>query len=215
MLNKEDVEKINIWLINQLLAIPFPYGEILKEQTDTAVLTVTATSSHYCVYFQLSPRVNSFPDLLDAMPLSWQFLHEEAPVLCQLFIKEGYISRLEIIDFTLNGIRWDKIWTANPLLDYEYNMHHIRKHLTHHVLVINKILHIGRRIDLSLEVSGNRFVASFRGCHVRKLMQSSFPIKCHLCISDSKSNSFAITSDVVGIDFDCELCFIQWHKLID
>ena len=215
MLDKKEIEKINTRLIKQLIAIPFPYSATLKEQTDAALFTVTITPSYYCVHFQLSTRVNTLPDWLDAMPLSWQFLVDEAPVLCQLFVKEGYIARLEIIDLTFNCIKWDKIWTASLLLDYEYNIHHIRKHLTHNELVINKVLHIGRSIDLSLEISGNRFVASFRGCQVRKLMPEALPTKCHLSIFDSPTNSIAITSNVADIEFDCELCFIQWHKLID
>lgn len=212
----EITESINSRFIKCLLRIPFPYSHILQEQIEASIYTNTIFSGYFCIHFTPSETVNSLPHWLDAMPLSWQILTDSAPLLCQLFIKEGYIEKLEMIDLALNNIEWEKVWISEPLLDYEYDIWHVVNHLTDKQIIIRKVVHVGLSIDLVLELGNRHFVASFRECQVRKLKSEDLPFQCLLNICDHKMENyrFTVSSSNGLVDFDCASIFIQWHKMI-
>lgn len=209
-----DKKKMNQMLIEQLLAIPFPYSDILRVQVSAAALTTKEYSGYYCIHFEKIDKTICLPSWLDKMPLSWQIPTDDIPYLCQLFVKDGYIDMLEIIDMGFNEIKWEYVWTALPVFDYEFDEQNIYKHLTSKELFIEKILLCDDCIDLLIVVDDISLIASFRGCVVRRLASDNFPRACQIKFEQIYNTDYRylVHTDDDVIDFDCAMVFLQYRS---
>lgn len=213
MFDLKSIEYVNTRLINLLLTIPFPDSKILYEQIYKSSCSNTVFPDYYCIHFKTDKFSNHLSYNLDEMPLSWQMIADGDPVLCQLFIKSGYVDKLEVMNLVYKDIPWEKVWEASLLLDFEYDIQNIINYIVGKEISINKILHFGGNLDLDIESQDKCFVVSFRNCKVRKLKSASE--QCVLSIdklNDAGASRYAVLSDNGAIDFDCDLIFIQWHK---
>ena len=207
------MENLNAKLLELLVTIPFPYSDILQRQINASSYKNTFSLDFYCIHFEVKANVDALPSELDVMPLSWQFLIGKAPLQFQLFVKNGYIDSLEIINYAFDKINWDQIWSAVPLLDFEYNAQCIIDCFENKKIDINMMQCTGSRVDMDIDLEDKSFVVCFRGCYVRKLI-SSLPVKqCEITMRKmvGTQHRFSVSSNDGNIDFECALMFIQWH----
>ena len=209
-------EQINRKLIELLLSIPFPYNDILKQQIEASTLSSTETPYVYSIHFHLAQSAQRFPEWLDIVPLSWQILVDNVPVTCELFLDNGYIEDLEIVDMGFERIQWDCFFDTSPCLDFEYSERHVYEFLSSESLILEKARNDSMKVDLLLKSSGKSIVASFRGCQTRRLDLSKLPAQVVFEISEAKEKEYKYTirSSDGNIDFDCALLFLKLHAVI-
>jgi len=203
-------------LIECLLAIPFPYTNVLRKQINASSYTTTDYSYQFWIDFHVDANMQALPNWLDDMPLSWQIIAPNCPLLCQLFTKCGYIDRLEIINMAFSEINWEHVEHIHPMLDYEYDRQVIREKITNNTSEITKVNIIGDRIDWSQNLDGRIRTVSFRGCLIQKFVWNDAPMNCLINISEIVDHDyqFIIQSSDGNIEFKCAMIFLQWHRTV-
>ena len=205
---------LNENLVAHLLRIPFPFSNTLHAQIQAAKIDSESFPDLYRLYFRQEVAAPLFPQYLDMMPLSWQIPTNDAPVLIQLFIKDGFISELEVIDMGLSKIHWEYVWNTLPMLDFCYDLQTVKNLLSSGQCMIYKIMHSQNSIDLGIQSQEQKFVASFRGCQILTLPEDTVCLQAKLEFNNTtRDGSIAVTSADKKIDFTCQLLFLQWHAV--
>ena len=201
-------------LASIMQSIPFIYSDILAEQITCSVLSNDEHTHYYCVFFDVSNAVRRLPPWTDVMPLSWQMLVNDVPVLFQLFIKNGFIDKLEIIDMGFQRIPWEDVWDADPILDFEYDNQYVCSYLTSAKVLVEKVHNNGCAIDLAIKSQRGYVIACFRNCHIRTL-ESNMQHWTRFNIICKENGKYSVSSTDYSIDFECSLLYLKLHTIID
>lgn len=210
VINEIDFKRDN--LIVQLLSIPFPFRDVLSEQICASALTVTVSDDYFCIAFNQTKSVIPFPAWLPSCPLTWQIPTDDAPIIGQLFQRNGVIEKYEIIDMGLTKIKWDYVWSAKPLSDIEYDSGIIIRTLTAQSATIQKILFWENAIDIALSVGEYPQVARFRGCVNIEMYPIDVPVLTRITMNMHQSSPPFFVSLCDGlISFRCDEVYVHHH----
>lgn len=207
-----EIDHMRDKLIVQLLSIPFPFRDVLREQIRASALTVTALDDYFCVTFSPIKSVIPFPAWLPSCPLAWQIPTDDAPVIGQMFQQSGVIEKYEIIDMGLTKIKWDYVWNAKPLSDIEYDSGIIIRTLAAKSASIQKIVFQENTIDIALSVGEYPQVASFRGCTNLETHPIDVPVMTRITINTHQSPPRFFVSLCDGLlSFRCDEVYLRHH----
>lgn len=206
-----DLGSLNLKIIEHLLAIPFPYMDILRAQIQAAKLDNEIFPDCYRLRFEKKEKAPPLPQYVDAMPLSWQIPTNDVPLVFHLFTEGGYIRELEVVDMGLLKIDWKYIWDEGPILDFCYDEQLVSSFLMSRNFEIQKIICRAQSIDFIFKSSEEYDLASFRGCQVTKIFTDAVPMKAKfkICRPPDATGSFTIISSNGEIQFDCQLMFLR------
>lgn len=207
-------------LINMLLSVSestsFPFDTILKQQINASQITCATAQYTHTVHFRPSQDVRQFPSWLDTVPVSWQICIDNVPVTCELFISNGYIEDLEIVDMGFERIKWEHLFDTSPRVDFEYNEQYVYDYLSSEPLILEKVRNDSQNVDFMLNHGSKSTVASFRKCQIRRLNIPQFPVQVIFEIREAcdEKYRYTIQSSDANIDFDCALLFLKLHTII-
>lgn len=214
-MNISDFNALNEELIAHLLRIPFVFNNTLRSQLQVAKLDYESFPDLYRLYFRKDGESPLFPEYLDMMPLSWQILSGDAPLLIQLFIKDGFISELEVVNMGLGEIHWAYIWNAVPMLNFCYDLQAVEMFLSSEQHIIYRINYSQNSIDLGIQSQEQNVVASFRGCQIHVLPKNTEFLQTQFEFKNSTTDSSILVTSTDGrISFTCQLPFLQWHATL-
>lgn len=199
-------------LIEQLLAFDFPYKDILKTQIISSQKSVAYSTAYFCITFAPERTASPLPDWLPLRPVLWQVSTDDAPILGQLFLREGYVEKYEVIDFGFQEIAWHHIWEGSPQFDIEYNMDTIFQILTERDFTITNISYGQCSIDIELLCDTKHIIASFRDCTVRRWQNLEMPRIARMKIeSDNESSAYYVKICETELEFQCRAVYLQHH----
>lgn len=192
------IEVINdkqVRLIDQLLSIPFPFTDILRNQINASAITVKDLNDYFCIEFTPSKSEIPFPSWLPRVLLDWQLCVDGVPILGQLFQQNGFIQKYEIIDMGFTGIKWEYLLSSKPVPDTIYDLDEIIKILTATPVTILKAEERQNGIDVAMTKNGVYWVTCFRGCADCDLSSVKLPSTKQLSVSVSQpERQYSITS---------------------
>ncbi len=199
------MDKIYDLLTKQLLSQPFPYKETLKKQLDTAKYDIEAYEDALKIMFCPDDHTERLPELLHMVPLSWQLFPSGGCLGCDLFVENGYIDCLQIVDYAGKGIHWDELSKCTAQTEIDYDPSNICRLLSRKV-ELRKIRQGVNSIDIALTEG----VACFRGCIIRRFDAGNLPSTKNLQIK-LQENSGTLYSDDGSIDIAFQLVFLRYH----
>lgn len=202
-------EQRNNRLMEQLLSIPFPFTDILREQLAAAKVTNIIYPDCYCLQFAVTQQTRLLPAWLDTVPLSWQVLTQDAPIDCCLFVKDGYVDALEIVDMGMKPIDWALYWSLPPTMDYEFDPQIIGRRLESNDFAIEKV-HIHNK-SVDFQIANEALVLCLRDCAVQSLALEHFPVRGPFLLRSNPSGAyqFSLYSQDDTIRIDCNWVCMQ------
>ena len=201
---------LNNRLLEYLCCIPFPYADILKKQVKTSAITHSAHPGCYQIYFTPDKQAPQFPLWLNAMPLSWHVFVDSVPVDFLLFIKEGFLECLEVIDMDFREINWEYIWSAPIVERFEYDAASVCNIVNGKDISVSHIHISPPHICFAVVINARTADLTFKNCVVRKMVKNGDSNQHKLKITHTLFG-FSIQSSDLDIDFDCKNMFLEWN----
>ncbi len=195
-------------LINQLLSVPFPFLSVLKEQLFNAEVHIETFCDAIHLIFLTRRNSTPLPSFLDICPISWQIVMGDCCIECSLFLNNGYIESLEVIDYCGNPIRYELLAESIPAINTDYTKIKIEK-LLQEKLRIFKIRHTQNNIDIGLNDCNT--VICFRDCKVHCLDNMSLPLSVQLNLILQENGGTVISTDH-SVNFDFSLVYLKYHS---
>ncbi len=200
-------------LIAQLLKFDWPYKKILEVQLKYSKKRIEHTTGCFRIRFMPDKSTAPFPAWLSERPILWQIPTDDAPILGQLFVKDGYVSQYEVIDFAFKEISWEQIWNTNLQLDVEYNRETIFQVLSKEDATIRKIVRNQYGIDIELLIGEKPTLVCFKECTICNWQYVETPFVTRLQIEESKfADSYSISLRGTALRFQCQAMYLQYHS---
>lgn len=204
------MDRISRILFKQLLSLDFPYKETLNMQLEASRYDVKAYCDVICIEFHLDNEIPRLPSMLDVVPLSWQLFPPGGCLGCDLFLKDGHIDALQLVDYAGGGIKWEELNECIPEADYDYDISHIYQYLSGEV-ELQKIRQSSMGIDIAL--SNKNVVLSLRDCAIHHFAVGKLPVK-HTFSILLNGNGGSLRSTDGNVEIDFQLVFLRYHTQI-